>query len=502
MSDNMKKMHKRQEMDGCISSEYVVGGAEVSCKYGSKTCVLNLTRSHGADTLDGRPLIIKSDCTSKNISGFGVCNKNRNKPCKCEPRLNEWSVDEKSNLCIIDPNTAKGSRAITVDSITVCEKGGIVSFKTSGQATPSYDNAKVKGAVEIVEDEKGSWRRPRDKKDFVGHVKVKNSGLYNFGIELHHGKTTFTAGSIFVYEYSWGKLSYVDEYDIKRHVGNEEQKFPEDMLKINEDSYESIPNAYYWKYWVDIILYADRDYYFEIDCFEENAIDYKLIGNQEKRELNSTYTAGVWILDAQLKKSDPDTYGYLKLLNYLYKNGKGNETIIMYLAPEYNRYIRDFISVRIAQGKSIASDGSNFLSTVALVFTGATYIKALSDAVKAVLGNVSTALSGIALIIAFLPKSVLERIKDKMYQNPNECLKVTLYDVSDGASIEGDYNITGCKVEICSEYVKNKSMAIYGEKYLPGRFHMLETQGLNIEKMNLIDSSIEKIFDEIDDTFK
>ena len=80
MSGNMKKMYKRQEMDGCISSEYVVGGAEVSCKYGSETCVLNLTRSHGADTLDGRPLIIKSDCTSKNISGFGVCNKNRNKP--------------------------------------------------------------------------------------------------------------------------------------------------------------------------------------------------------------------------------------------------------------------------------------------------------------------------------------------------------------------------------------------------------------------------------------
>jgi hypothetical protein len=107
----------------------------------------------------------------------------------------------------------------------------------------------------------------------------------------------------------------------------------------------------------------------------------------------------------------------------------------MYLAPEYNRLIRDFISVRIAQGKSIASDGSNFLSAVSLAFTGATYIKALSDAVKAILGNVSAALSGIALIIAFLPKSVLERIKDKMYQNPKECLKVTLYDVSDGASV-------------------------------------------------------------------
>ena len=273
MSDNMKKMHKRQEMEGCISSEYVVGGAEVSCKYGSKTCVLNLTRSHGADTLDGRPLIIKSDCTSKNISGFGVCNKNRNKPCKCEPRLNEWSVDEKSNLYIIDPNTAKSSRAVTQDSITVCEKGGIVSFKTSGQATPSYDNAKVKDAVEIVENVKGTWRRPRDKKDFVGHVKVKNSGLYNFGVLLQHGKTTLTAGSVFVYEYFLGKLRYLDEYEIKKHVGNKEQKFPEDILKINKNSYESVPNAYYWNYWIDIILDANRDYYFKIDCFEENAID-------------------------------------------------------------------------------------------------------------------------------------------------------------------------------------------------------------------------------------
>ena len=68
----------------------------------------------------------------------------------------------------------------------------------------------------------------------------------------------------------------------------------------------------------------------------------------------------------------------------------------------------------------------------------------------------------------------------------------TLYDVSDGASIEGDYNITECKVEICSEYSENISVAIYGEKYLKGRFHMLETQGLSIEKMNLIHSSIEK----------
>lgn len=282
MSDNIEKMYKQQLINGSVSKEYVVRGAEVSCKYGSKTGVLNLSRDHGSYTSDGRPLIIKGDSKPTNISGFGICNKDKSKPCKCVPKLSEWSVIEGKKLYIVDLKTNECAEAVTQDSITVCEKGGIVSFKTSGQASPSYDNAEVKDAVEIVENVKGTWRRPRDKKDFVGHVKVKNSGLYNFGVVLHNGKTTLTAGSIFVYEYFLGKLRYLDEYEIKKHVGNKEQKFPEDILKINKNSYESVPNAYYWNYWIDIILYANRDYYFEIDCFEENAIDYKLIGNHER----------------------------------------------------------------------------------------------------------------------------------------------------------------------------------------------------------------------------
>ena len=282
MSDNIDKMHEQQLINGPVSKEYVVRGAEVSCKYGSKTGVLNLSRDHGSYTSDGRPLIMKGDSKSTNISSFGMCNKDKSKPCKCVPKLSEWSVIESKKLYIVDPKTNECAEAVTQDSITVCEKGGIVSFKTSGQATPSYDNAKVKDAVEIVENVKGTWRRPRDKKDFVGHVKVKNSGLYNFGVLLQYGKTTLTAGSVFVYEYFLGKLRYLDEYEIKKHVGNKEQKFPEDILKINKNSYESVPNAYYWNYWIDIILYANRDYYFEIDCFEENAIDYKLIGNHER----------------------------------------------------------------------------------------------------------------------------------------------------------------------------------------------------------------------------
>ena len=59
MSDNIDKMYEQQLINGPVSKEYVVRGAEVSCKYGSKTCVLNLSRDHGSYTSDGRPLIMK-----------------------------------------------------------------------------------------------------------------------------------------------------------------------------------------------------------------------------------------------------------------------------------------------------------------------------------------------------------------------------------------------------------------------------------------------------------
>lgn len=516
MSDNMKKMHKRQEMEGCISSEYVVGGAEVSCKYGSKTCVLNLTRSHGADTLDGRPLIIKSDCTSKNISGFGVCNKNRNKPCKCEPRLNEWSVDEKSNLCIIDPNTAKGSRAITVDSITVCEKGGIVSFKTSGQATPSYDNAKVKDAVEIVENVKGTWRRPRDKRDFVGHVKVKNSGLYNFGVLLQHGKTTLTAGSVFVYEYSWGKLRCIDEYEIKRHLGNEEQKFSEDMLKISGNSYESSPNAYYCNYWANIALYANRDYYFEIDCFEENAIDYKLIGNQETTILNTTIdgnvkndtVSGIWVMNSKFKKKNPDIYEDLSR-----RNNRGTPAIIMYLNGAYISELNFLIDTMIEEDKhwlspNKASESSENIGWASLFFTGLSYgIPALlnylglmgAEIFGTVTGGISAGLAVIGALFTLSSKDLLKKLKNEIIKRGTMPTKIILYDVYTdlyGDNGWGDYSLkpfTITKFDIVDfdEYREGVATTIYGQKYLEGKFILLS--GYSTEDNDKKAENIEKL---------
>ena len=165
--------------------------------------------------------------------------------------------------------------------------------------------------------------------------------------------------------------------------------------------------------------------------------------------------------------------------------------------------IRDFIGVRIAKRKDIKGDMSNFLSMVSLAFTGGTYIKALPNNVSEFLGNASLALSSVALIIALLPKSVLEKIRDEMYKNSEESLIITLYDVPDKHDIESKgYNIKDLKLEVWQSYRSNVNMNIFGEKYLAGKFYMLPTQKMNIEEIKAIHNSIEKIFDNIDNTLQ
>ena len=44
-------------------------------------------------------------------------------------------------------------------------------------------------------------------------------------------------------------------------------------------------------------------------------------------------------------------------------------------------------------------------------------------------------------------------------------------------------------------------MEICGEKYLLGKFHMLKTQGITLQKMQTISDNIEEIFKNIDETF-
>lgn len=466
MSDNIDKMCEQQLINGPVSKEYVVRGAEVSCKYGSKTGVLNLSRDHGSYTSDGRPLIMKGDSKPTNISSFGMCNKDKSKPCKCVPKLSEWSVIESKKLYIVDPKTNECAEAVTQDSITVCEKGGIVSFKTSGQATPSYDNAKAKDAVEIVENVKGTWRRPRDKKDFVGHVKVKNSGLYNFGVVLHNGKTTLTAGSIFVYEYFLGKLRYLDEYEIKKHVGNKEQKFPEDILKINKNSYESVPNAYYWNYWIDIILYANRDYYFEIDCFEENAIDYKLIGNQE-RLISDSIGLVQWTLQYPCENWFAANTGLATVKRY-----------IVYLDEVYAY----FFQKALVDAQFIKERKDKLKETIQ---------QAVKTAAITAVGIVETAAGVYLTAIDFMLTIFSESERDILYKQLSEynatigwegkLIRLIIYEDNRYMSTS-DIRNEERKTEVSWYSKSNKpsdTYIVYGEKYMWGKLEVLRSKPMD-----------------------
>ena len=466
MSDNIDKMYEQQLINGPVSKEYVVRGAEVSCKYGSKTDVLNLSRDHGSYTSDGRPLIMKGDSKSTNISSFGMCNKDKSKPCKCVPKLSEWSVIESKKLYIVDLKTNECAEAVTQDSITVCEKGGIVSFKTSGQATPSYDNAKVKDAVEIVEDVKGTWRRPRDKRDFVGHVKVKNSGLYNFGVVLQHGKTTLTAGSVFVYEYFLGKLRYLDEYEIKKHVGNKEQKFPEDILKINKNSYESVPNAYYWNYWIDIILYANRDYYFEIDCFEENAIDYKLIGNHE-RLISDSIGLVQWTLQYPCENWFAANTGLATVKRY-----------IVYLDEVYAY----FFQKALVDDQFIKERKDKLKETIQ---------QAVKTAAIAAVGIVETATGVYLTAIDFMLTIFSESERDILYKQLSEynatigwegkLIRLIIYEDNRYMSTS-DIRNEERKTEVSWYGKSNKpsdTYIVYGEKYMWGKLEVLRNKPMD-----------------------
>ena len=444
MSDNIDKMYEQQLINGPVSKEYVVRGAEVSCKYGSKTCVLNLSRDHGSYTSDGRPLIMKGDSKPTNISSFGMCNKDKSKPCKCVPKLREWSVIESKKLYIVDPKTNECAEAVTQDSITLCEKGGIVSFKTSGQATPSYGNVKVKGAVEIVEDEKGSWRRPRDKKDFVGHVKVEHSGVYNFVITINETGNR-AMGTVYVYSYNiLGYVTHIDEYIVKKKI------------KENGES----------ERYVEVILNRNKDYYFEVDIQNTDKIEYELKGNLDKHRLKiinavKKEISGVWIIDKKYQDTYKENYD-----NVVKENKHGITRAIYYLSPWYVVLLGGLID-RIIESGELSTLLSNILN-MSITGLGARYTKA----------GVLLAI----LLLGFdnLNNYELKRVKNKLqkYIMTNTYLKIEIKNKdysdrwvyeSESLSIWDDkyhYNFSECPA-------LNIGTELEGPKYEKGNFGLL-----------------------------
>ena len=456
MSDNIDKMYEQQLINGPVSKEYVVRGAEVSCKYGSKTCVLNLSRDHGSYTSDGRPLIMKGDSKPTNISSFGMCNKDKSKPCKCVPKLREWSVIESKKLYIVDPKTNECAEAVTQDSITLCEKGGIVSFKTSGQATPSYGNVKVKGAVEIVEDEKGSWRRPRDKKDFVGHVKVEHSGVYNFVITINETGNR-AMGTVYVYSYNiLGYVTHIDEYIVKKKI------------KENGES----------ERYVEVILNRNKDYYFEVDIQNTDKIEYELKGNLDKHRLKiinavKKEISGVWIIDKKYQDTYKENYD-----NVVKENKHGITRAIYYLSPWYVMLLGGLID-RIIESGELSTLLSNILN-MSITGLGARYTK--------------TGVLLAILLLGFdnLNNYELKRVKNKLqkYIMTNTYLKIEIKNKdysdrwvyeSESLSIWDDkyhYNFSECPA-------LNIGTELEGPKYEKGNFGLLYNfdTSTNIEKL-------------------
>ena len=452
MANDIQKMYEHQEMKGYGGYEYVVRGAEVSCSYGSKTCVLNLKDDHGAHTSDGRPLITENDSTTDNIKSFGMCNKNRSKPCKCDPKLGKWWATDNSNMKIFDTAVGEESYAVMEDSLATCNKGGLVSFKTSGQTSPSYDNVKVKYAVEIVEDEKKNWSRKSDKKDFVGHVKVKNSGLYNFGIEFYDIKSDDSLGTIFVYEKSWGKMKYIGAYEIKSHAGNKEMKFPDDVRKINENTYGYVSGSHYWSHWIDIILYGGKDYYFEVDCPGRDGFACKLIGNQEIF-IDKNIMMAVW------RESDICTSWYKKNTGGVVLKRAVVYLRKPYIEPFYNYFAGIYLGheiknddrdTAISTSKTVVETGIGIFDTFAGVcitaldltfgWIGISEIKELTTQLKPYINN----------------NNVVDMIKITMYGNPDGLVKE--YDMDAEVSTE------------VSEY--GTPNRLEGEKYHWGNFEV------------------------------
>ncbi|WP_243761941.1 DUF4280 domain-containing protein [Lachnoanaerobaculum sp. Marseille-Q4761] len=455
-------------MKGYGGYEYVVRGAEVSCSYGSKTCVLNLKDDHGAHTSDGRPLITENDSTTDNIKSFGMCNKNRSKPCKCDPKLGKWWATDNSNMKIFDTAVGEESYAVMEDSLATCNKGGLVSFKTSGQTSPSYDNVKVKYAVEIVEDEKKNWSRKSDKKDFVGHVKVKNSGLYNFGIEFYDIKSDDSLGTIFVYEKSWGKMKYIGAYEIKSHAGNKEMKFPDDVRKINENTYGYVSGSHYWSHWIDIILYGGKDYYFEVDCPGRDGFACKLIGNQEIF-IDKNIMMAVW------RESDICTSWYKKNTGGVVLKRAVVYLRKPYIEPFYNYFAGIYLGheiknddrdTAISTSKTVVETGIGIFDTFAGVcitaldltfgWIGISEIKELTTQLKPYINN----------------NNVVDMIKITMYGNPDGLVKE--YDMDAEVSTE------------VSEY--GTPNRLEGEKYHWGNFEGIyysqDEKFINMGEMN------------------
>ncbi len=118
--------------DRKVGKSYLVTGARLRCIWGSKPGTLVITQGHNC-VADGRK---KANCSDsrkeENIPDFGTCGISAcGKTCKeCMSLASRWENTGGSSWKLEKLN---GDTALTMDSILLCRRGGIIVPETSGQ---------------------------------------------------------------------------------------------------------------------------------------------------------------------------------------------------------------------------------------------------------------------------------------------------------------------------------------------------------------------------------
>ena len=121
-----------QAQKAADSKEYLVEGAKLFCVNGSNITQLKLPTGHGY-TSGGKKKVNCKDCKAcENIPYFGECRKNE-KDHKCEGFMDLADKWENTAVGTGKAETVGGEEAISMSSVLLCKKGGVIIPVSSGQ---------------------------------------------------------------------------------------------------------------------------------------------------------------------------------------------------------------------------------------------------------------------------------------------------------------------------------------------------------------------------------
>ncbi len=115
-----------------MGREYLVEGAMLMCLNGTNPTKLKVPGGHGY-TSGGKNKANCKDCTMcKNIDFFGSCRLNT-ATYTCAGFMQLDSKWLNTSLGMLSPEKVDGEEALTMDSVLICKKGGLIFPLTSGQ---------------------------------------------------------------------------------------------------------------------------------------------------------------------------------------------------------------------------------------------------------------------------------------------------------------------------------------------------------------------------------